>query len=105
MRKRFSITQDRMIIPARITKAVREWSEATGIKVLRAKPGDASKVAIHLLEAEVFELERAMERAERDNFPAIYLHTFKTWCVTKEVLAAAKRKASYPALRLAVSNA
>lgn len=104
-RKYFSITADRMITPARITKDVKAWSQSTGTKVLRAKLGDASKIAIHLLEPEDFELEAAMERAERDNFPAIYLHTFKTWRVTKEmIMAEKKRKASFPALKLVVAN-
>lgn len=80
---RFSITLDRWIKPARITSEIRFWSETLGIKIIRAKPGDHSKIGIHLLDAEQFELDDAMERAERDNFPAIYLHTFKTWRVDK----------------------
>lgn len=75
----FSITQDRWIQRARITKEMRFWAESLGIKIIRAKVGDHSKIGIHLLEAEQFELENALDRAERDNFPAIYLHTFKTW--------------------------
>ena len=82
-KQRVSITQDRWIKPARVTKDIKTWAENIGVRIYRAKVGDASKIGVHVLEAEQFELERALEKAERDNFPAIYLHTFRTWRVDK----------------------
>lgn len=81
---RFSVTADRMVYPARVTKEIRDWANAIGVKIYRAKIGDADKIGIHRLECEQHELEEALEQADRDSMPAIYLHTFKTWRATKK---------------------
>lgn len=70
---------------ARITQAMRD----TGIKFIRVKSGDdsqAGKVGIHLLLPTQRELENAVERAERDLFPAIYIHGFSTWPIGRTVV-------------------
>jgi len=50
------------------------------VKVIKAKSQkDQNRVAIHLLNPTQSEIDDAMERAERDLFPAIVLHTVATW--------------------------
>lgn len=50
------------------------------IRVINAqKPLDANKIAIHLLNPSLDELEDALFQAEKDLFPTIVLHTVKTW--------------------------
>lgn len=44
-----------------------------------AKMGDASKQGIHLINPDRYELNRAVEQAERDGFNAIYIHTKRTF--------------------------
>lgn len=62
---------------ARITKAMRD----TGIEFVRVKSfdPDRSLIGIHLLEPTQCELEDAVQVAERDMFPAIYIHRLNTW--------------------------
>lgn len=62
---------------ARITQSIRE----SGIKVVRVKTNKAAagKIGIHLLRPTQRELEQAIETAERDMFPAVYIHDFATW--------------------------
>lgn len=93
----FSIVLDRVVTKARVTKQIRQYADSVGIRIIRAKAGDYQKIGIHLLEAEQFELTDALEQAVNQCFPAIYLHTFKTW--------RASRAAKRPALKLAVPNA
>lgn len=84
-RNGYSVTAGRFVRRARVTKEIMAAAESAGVRIVRARPGDHSNVGIHLLEAEQFELEDALERAARDSFPAIYLHTFKTWRAEKPV--------------------
>lgn len=77
----WSVINDRYIRFARITKDIKTWAANIGVKIVRVKEGQlvSHKIGIHLLEAEQFELENALERAEKDQFKTIYLHTFSTW--------------------------
>jgi len=65
---------------ARLTRDIREHAEALGVKLVVVKRFDAkSQVGIHLLMPSTHELWDALHVAERDLFPAIYIHTFSTW--------------------------
>lgn len=45
-----------------------------GINILIAKETDRNAIGIHLLHPDLDALEDALMVAERDNFPAIYIH-------------------------------
>jgi len=51
-----------------------------GIKIIMAASVvDSNRVAIHLLNPNLDDLEDAIMTAERDNFPAIVIHSNATW--------------------------
>ncbi len=65
---------------ARITKELKEYAQEIGCKIVRVKDFDSkSMVGIHLLMPSQRELEDALTTAERDLYPAIYIHNFSTW--------------------------
>lgn len=64
---------------ARITREIAEAAQSIGVKIIRVKKHDHSMIGIHLLMPNQRELEDALNVAERDLFPAIYIHKFSTW--------------------------
>lgn len=67
---------------ARITADIKHHAEAIGCEIIRAKrytEGKHSLIGIHLLRPSQYELEQALETAERDMFPRIIIHTFNSW--------------------------
>lgn len=57
-----------------------EIAAEMGIKIkIAQKVKDQNAIAIHLLNPEIDEIERALERAERDMFETIMIHTELTW--------------------------
>jgi hypothetical protein len=51
-----------------------------GVSIVHAQSAsDQTRIAIHLLEPSLDELESALETAERDMFPAIVVHSKLTW--------------------------
>lgn len=45
-----------------------------GIKIINAKESDKTNIGIHLLAPDLDDLEDALQVAERDMFPAIYIY-------------------------------
>lgn len=67
-------------------KQLVQWN--LDVTVMKAKTkGDAHRVAIHLLNPTQREFDDAQERAERDMFGTIVLHTKKTWPLSVAKLA------------------
>lgn len=68
---------------ARVKALVAEYRDADdgeGIDILLARrPEDGRKVAIHLYEPSRSEFEDAIDRAHRDGFETIVIHTAQTW--------------------------
>jgi hypothetical protein len=61
---------------------LKEYADSIGCKVVRLKKYDgknSERIGIHLLRPDQRELEDALNTAERDMFPAIYIHTFDSW--------------------------
>lgn len=58
---------------------LREIGLEENIEIKRAKRGDYSKIGIHLLYPTIDELHDAFDTAQKDMFPAIYIHTSYTW--------------------------
>lgn len=57
-----------------------ELAHENGIKIIQAKSKDDQyTVAIHLLNPSLDEVEGALDRAMRDLFPAIVIHSHLTW--------------------------
>lgn len=57
-----------------------ELASELGIEIKIAKNlKDQNRIAIHLLNPDLDELEDALQTAERDMFPTIVIHTVKTW--------------------------
>lgn len=59
---------------------IEQWAYEAKVKIVVAtKDADRNRIAIHLLEPSFDELANALERAERDLFEAIVIHTQWTW--------------------------
>lgn len=57
-----------------------EHAYELGIKVINSRTeADRNKIAIHLLNPTLDDLESALETAQKDMFKLIVLHTIKTW--------------------------
>lgn len=64
----------------RLPAGYRKACEQAGVAIVRVTlPSEARRVGIHLLQPTKAELWDALNRAERDLFPAILIHGFSTW--------------------------
>jgi hypothetical protein len=59
-------------------------AEDLGVRIIPANFDDNNRIAIHLLNPSLSEIENALEQAERDNFPLICVHSSMSWPTENE---------------------
>lgn len=61
-------------------RELKDRAESIGVKLITAtRSEDRNIVGIHVVNPTLRDIEDALETAERDLYPAIVIHSMKTW--------------------------